>query len=122
MTRISIDLLYKMAEEFEEAIPPPPATLPAGHAPVTDKPIAKIEVEEVPPTARFLFERDMSVGTIKELMGMLSEIFELSRGAATVLRTMSKSSILNPTSGIYAYMGPMNDKLDKINSLIGHTK
>lgn len=122
MTRIDINLLYKMAEDFEEAIPPPPPTLPAGQVPFSDKPIAEVTVEEVPPTARFLFERDMSVETVKELLSILSNVFDLSRGAATVLRSMSKGTILNPTSGIYAYLKAMNDRMDEINSLVGHTK
>lgn len=117
MARIDIDRLLKIAEDFEEAIPPSPPTLPAGLEPFKDKPTPKIE--ETPPTARFLFQKEMNPRMVKDLMLKFNHIFSLSRGAVSVLSSMNKGIILHPTMGLDAYLTPISEELEKIYSIVG---
>ena len=120
MARIDIDLLYKMAETYEETIPPPPPTLPAGLAPkgFKDRQI-EVKEEEAPTTARFVFNRDLNHSTIKDLIHRFNHIFSLSRGAVSILSSMNRGMILHPKNGIDAYFDPLADEIVKIYDIIG---
>ena len=121
MARIDIDFLYKAATLFEEESLPPP-TLPAGAIPATYTEKSYLpEVKEVPlpPTTRFLFQQEIDIPAIKNLMERFHQIFDLSRGAIELLRSMKKNTIFDPTRGIDAYIETMEDELKDIVQIVG---
>lgn len=119
MVRINIDILYKMAADFEQDTAP--VTLPAGAVPMDyrDKSVPVVEEIESPPTTRFIFQRDLNAPTVKDLLLRFNNLYNLSRGAASVLTSMKKDIILHPTMGIDSYLIPINEEVEKINAIVG---